>query len=273
MEEQKPISIHKYALTLKCGTLPPGIGDFIRGTIEMFNCSKKYGYSLLIDRLSHPLFEYLEPSDITIESKLNDDILELIPGDHMPGGYDTIDKALHSAYASGASFSCLTNAFHKEVTQECKEFMKKLLTPTAPLKQKILNAYAKTGIDPTRPYIVIHLRCGDEFLKNPTLYSPLLASVYGKKIKDLLSQNPDKQFVLLTDSAAMGKVLHTSTSVLYNDSPKLHLGLMNSTKEAMEDTLVELFMIAYSSVMLSNSRSGFSSGIADIWGQPYHPIF
>ena len=48
---------------------------------------------------------------------------------------------------------------------------------------------------------------------------------------------------------------------------------LNTDLNALEHTLVEMFLLSKSALMLANSGSGFSKNIAYIFGQQYHSVF
>lgn len=131
MQQQK-FCVHKYLTVCKTNPQPPGFGDFVRGTIAMFNFSQKYNYSLLIDK-THPLFHYLENNEfLTIT---NDETFELLP----PYSYDFIYLSLHNLFIEGNNFTIMTNSFYTiensrlqnfgAISSECRLFLQKLFTP------------------------------------------------------------------------------------------------------------------------------------------------
>jgi len=127
------VCIHKY-LT-KCNTKgqPPGFADFLRGTIALYNYSKKYGYTLYIDKNSHPIFTYFASCNHYTESIYTNDVHELI--DSIP--YSIIDLKLKALFESNISFSVFTNSFYTnenntlvnfgDITSDCREYIMSIL--------------------------------------------------------------------------------------------------------------------------------------------------
>ena len=77
IEEEKKC-IHKYLNVCKTNPQPPGLADFLRGTIALYNFSKIYNYKLLID-CNHPLFNFLKKNDKFLLSEPSSEVIELLP--------------------------------------------------------------------------------------------------------------------------------------------------------------------------------------------------
>lgn len=281
IDEPAPYCVHKYAKVLPFPTMPPGIGDFLRGTISMILHSQTYTYRFFIDHTCHPIFEWLEPSEYSIHYKIEEHTKYFL--NYLDYGDKQIARDLELAFKTGSSFVCSNNAFYlyegdKPITTltntHAKEVMKKILVPNAKLKSYILDTYKKLGLQSNVPYIVIHLRCGDQSLFNKDMYSQPLVDYFTAKIQDILRENPTVAFVLITDSSAVGRILKERIpSLFYTDLPRIHLGGLNAESSAIPFTLTEMFIIINSKMILSNSRSGFSDIPSQIFDIPYHPVF
>ena len=55
-----PNCTHVYLTSCKTNPQPPGLGDFLRGTIALFYLTESTGYTLSIDYNSHPIFSFLK---------------------------------------------------------------------------------------------------------------------------------------------------------------------------------------------------------------------
>jgi len=58
MFENKTI-VHKYITYCKTVVIPPGFGDFLRGTLYLYQLSQKLGLELIIDFSSHPIGKWI----------------------------------------------------------------------------------------------------------------------------------------------------------------------------------------------------------------------
>jgi hypothetical protein len=276
-----PISIHKYVKSVPFDSSPPGIGDYLRGCIAMIQHAKTYNYKFYVDHTSHPIFDWLEPSEYSLFYNINTEVKILLPFKEY--GHRQIEEDLEKAYRSGESFTCCNNAFYsydgdKPVTyptsQYAKEIMRKILVPNAKMRQVILDTYKRMGLQPGINYTVVHLRCGDQTLWEKDSYSPQMLEYYTARLRMIMEQNPGVTLVLITDSSAIGRLLKERLpSLFYTDSPRIHLGVLNKDYSVVPFTLAEMFIIIYSKSILSNSRSGFSDIPSQVFDIPYYPVF
>jgi hypothetical protein len=289
--EQPPFCVQKYLKSLSIPgldpsipTFPPGVGDILRGAISMLIFCKKYNYKFYIDRSCHPFWDYFKPSEYLVNFKLNDDTKYLLPSPAMPGGHDQIHQELEELFKKGDSFYTICTDFYMKengkiwvgaIDPEFQTIMKKILTPTERLKSLVLDAFTTLGIHPLEHYIVIHLRCGDLCIENSNAYNPEIVSIWANKIREVMYTNAQTKFLLITDSNGFGRALKREiTELYYLDSPKVHLGTFaGDSANGLDTTLIEFMLIIYSKMMLTNSRSGFSTIPSVIFGQPYYPIF
>jgi hypothetical protein len=103
---KEKICIHKYLTLCKTNPQPPGLADFLRGTIALYNFSNQYGYKLFID-CNHPLFTYLKSNKNLINDN-SSEVIEMLP----PLSYDEIYNKLKQIFIKGESFSIVTNSFY-----------------------------------------------------------------------------------------------------------------------------------------------------------------
>jgi len=274
--------IHKYLTLCKTNPQPPGLGDFLRGTITLFKYSQLYGYDLFIDKNSHPFFSFLRDCQYFIadDDTNNQNVLELIP----PKSYEMIDVEINKLFISGQDFSLLTNAFYTKhqktinkqeyymlsnfgnIYDNWKEFMTTFLTPNDDTRRKLAEYYNKL-INADMPYTVIHLRFGDKFLNEGHFDKDLLEKI-NHKITTILSSNQEKQFVLITDSSSMAKSLtETNQKLFYKENKKVHMGDLKNGD--IEDTVLDFFVISRASEIYSMNESAFSKLTALIFDINY----
>lgn len=269
------ICIHKYLTKCQTNPQPPGIADYLRGTITLFNLSKKYGYKLLLDN-SHPLFNFLLKNDNIISNNLNVNVIELLP----PLSYNEIYNKLTKLFNEGKTFTVMTNSFYTvtngntsnwgELTDECKTYLKNILCPSVELSNNI-NKIINTVYN-IKTFKIIHLRLGDKFIHN-NIYDDSLYNLYYEKISKLVNNNKDINYVLISDSSIISNKLKNNIERLYYwDNKKVHIGdLYNNSSTAMCDTLTDLFIMSKSNEIISNG-SGFSIVISKIYNIKYSYI-
>lgn len=268
INEQK-ICIHKYLKTCRTNPQPPGLGDFIRGTISLFDYCQKYNYKLLFDN-DHELFELLEKNENIIDSNILSTTIELIP----PIGYDEINIRLENLFLENKNFCVLTNSFYKnEISDECKLFVRNIFTPNEIIVKNIDNVLKKLNININKKYNVIHLRFGDKYIHNNNEFDTNTYKCLDEKIKNILLENTDEQFILLSDSSKMAQELSLNNSALfYFDNKKIHMGDLiyeDSIKNAVIDTITDFFIMSKCDKIFSYQGSGFSYMASILFDKPY----
>ena len=266
------ICIHKYLTTCKTNLQPPGFGDFLRGTIALYNFSELYNYKLYIDS-EHPIFNFLKPNtNFTIN---NIDTIELLSPLTYPYIYDRIKRL----FESNKSFSIMTNSFYTiennklinygKISNNCKNYLKNILSPSIEIENKIKYIFDSIyNIDINSDYKIIHLRLGDNFLHN-NLYNNDLYNTYYQKIYNLVNNNINTKYILISDSSYIANQLKLNIKQLYYwDNLKIHLGDLKNNSDGIFDTLIDFFIISRSKEILSNG-SGFSIVISEIYDIKY----
>ncbi len=279
--QNNKICIHNYLMTCKTNKQPPGLGDFLRGTIALFNYCKKYNYDIYLDN-RHIMFTYLLDNNRIINNNIFNETVELLP----PLTFETIDFKLNELFNNNKSFCIMTNSFYTrlndnlmvnfgDISSDCKIFLRQILTPNKFLNEyleKILSLLAINKYD----YEVIHIRTSDEF-ENNGIFDIQLFTYLDNKIKNLLKIYKNKKFVLISDSCKLSNELkNNNPNLLYWSNKKIHLGDLkhNDTQknEAIINTLIDLFIIRFSNKIYSyafNGISGFSKIISLIYDIEY----
>ena len=268
--------VHKYLTVCKTNPQPPGFGDFLRGTIALFNFSKKYNFNLLID-YNHPIFQFLEPIHKNNYHYISTDVIELLP----PLSYDQIYNYSEQLFINGASFIIMTNSFYTKddnnnlinygkITEECREFLiHNILTPSKLIEDKIEYLFNNVyKLNPKQAYRIVQLRMGDIFI-HKNIFDDNKYNFYYDKVKNIVSSS-DMPVILISDSAIISKKLKENIEGLYYwDNLKIHLGdLQNNSPDSILETLIDYFIMSRSKEIISNG-SGFSTSVSDIFGIKY----
>jgi hypothetical protein len=236
-----------------------GLGDLMRSTIKLYELSKRLNYKLVVDVQLHPISAFLDVqntqySQLVKENKNNVDYV------CYGGVEDYINESKNNI------LYILTNDFYDGVVSEdCKIFMKKILTP---------NELYKTYIDyqistiPYNNYNILHYRLNDDEFKNKNTNKS--EEIIEEKIVHL---NRIKEYndVLITDTIQFKKHVFLKTDVFLFDTKVCHLGL-STDKDAIRDTLFELFLITRASKIKTYCKihhvSGFVKWISEIYDIP-----
>jgi hypothetical protein len=282
ISKEKPKCFHKYLTVCKTDYLSPGFGDWLRGTVTLWEFCKKYDFDFYIDKDIHPIFSYLQDHETLTMDPLPDRNVEEC---YYPTPYDEIDKLLESLFEKKETFAVLTNGlyvpiskeitdYYGHITEECKRWLRPILTPNQYLQESIDNVYSILDIDITKPYRVIHLRLGDNFLHQNNFDQYYYKSI-NERIAHTLNTESEFQYILLCDTSSFGIALNVDNpSLRYWDNKKIHTGELqyDKNKIGVKDTLIDFFIMSKATHILSLFDSGFSKMISFIYDITYYRI-
>jgi hypothetical protein len=269
--------VHRYLTHCNTNPHPPGFGDFLRGTICLYNFSKKYNYKLLINRESHLIFNYFKNSEHYIfmsninNCKFKDTPIELIEGNI---NFIEIYSRIEELFISKKNFLIITNSLYSfnnnmlvnygDISQECKDFLRNILIPIDSIEKKIINVFNDIyKINVGDNYIIIHIRLKDDYTYNENIYNSIYNSIIG-----LISRNNNNYILMCSDSIIGLKLYNSIQGLHYWDNQKTHLGILNN-KNGIEDTVIDFIIMSRSIEIISYSYypwgSGFSKYISIIY--------
>jgi hypothetical protein len=262
--------------------MPPGLVDFLRGTVALFNYSKKYNYKLLINHSIHPVFKYFKNCEHYITNTYNiPETFELL----SQASPEFIDHIIERLFQSGNDIFIITNCLLENkhiLTNDCKIFLKTILTPSELLLERLYNVYVHLGligigqkyINDTN-YYCIHIRFGDKFINKEIIdeNDKNIINILDTTIKNILEENRHNPIILISDSSIMAnEVKKLNKNILYWDNKKIHLGnLIQKNEENQDheeyiiDTLVDL-------ITLSKSKKIFTFNISKQYKTTFSPF-
>jgi len=271
LNNNNKICIHNYLNKCETGSLPPGLTDFLRGTIALYELSKKYNYKLYINKTTNPVFKYFEDCEYYI----ND-------ADSIKGTFELLSQAkseftthiLEKLFQNGFNFSVITNCllknlFVEDIDADCRNFIIKILQPTQIINDKIEQVLNELKI--CQDYNAIHIRFGDIFLCQHKLDYNILNQI-DSTIKCIINQS-DKPVILVSDSELMSKeLLKNNHSLHYWDNKKIHIGfLFNYSEDAILDTIVDFFILSKSKTIHTiNINSTFVTTFSPLIAKIYN---
>jgi hypothetical protein len=196
----------------------------------MFQLSKKYNFHLKVDIQLHPISSFLKYnkhnySNYVLENK--DNIPFIYPED--------IEQFIIN---NTNEVCCLfTNSLIiDEITDECKEFIKELLTPTKEFAYYISQTTLLTKA-PTN-FNIFHFRLGDSMLvRNKDTDTPL------EYYNNILNKYYEKDDILLSDSTQFKEfIIESNHPIFLFKNQTAHIGYEKNI-EFLKDTLFEFFTI------------------------------
>lgn len=242
-----------------------GLGDLIRSTIKLYYLSKLLNFNLIVDLQLHPISEFLkvekhEFSEYVLNNKHKVNYV-------CYGAVEDYLKNIQSESdldSENKVYLILTNDFFEleEIDNDCKNFIKKIFTPTEIFQQFILNKINKI---PFNKYSIFHYRVNDnEFLnKNEEIN-------YDVFLNHLLKYK-EYNDVLITDTKKLKKYVYLHDDIFMFETKICHLGLSKDSDE-IRDTLFELFLVVYSSKIKTYCKihkvSGFVKWIGKVYDIP-----
>jgi hypothetical protein len=229
-----------------------GLGDIIRGTIQLYQLSKKYNFELIVDKQHHPISNYLinryhQFSDVITSYKNKVAFVDI----------DQCEKFIlkYSKNPSAGLIFFTNDFFHGPITEDCKAFIKYHFTPNNDFLDYINE---KINSLPFKEYNILHYRLGDNVL---------IKNMQNKKINinSIISNinkyhNEEENTILISDSMDLKKRAKKETNIFMFDSVLAHMGCSNDIK----DTLFEFFLITNSKKIKTFSVYWWTSGFVKI---------
>ena len=211
-----------------------GLGDFIRGSVAMYNFCKKNNLIPEINFSHHNISKFLHSkSYISLEETKNAIYPDQMHTDTFPTETPNI----------------FTNAFYKNIDSDAIDFIKEnILTPRIEFIHKIETIVNTLGLVKGE-YKVIHIRLHDD---NNSDYDSIFSKIREEDMNGLFISSSNKFSEFLKS-----KKLRTT------GLKGCHLGLL-ATEEEVQNTLLELFLMIYSNSIIQYSVYGWGSGFSEI---------
>ena len=222
-----------------------GFGDFIKGSLYLYNLSKKLNFILKINFKNHVINNYLIPSDnIYINSDIPcytyvDDLENII-----------IEKIIEQEKTTNQlEFNLFTNKFPmaEDLTDVDYSWFKNTFVPNDIITGKI-DEFMKNNNLLEHKFDILHIRCGDPFLRENISINDIkiFDALYFGYIKNI--ENLDKKCVLLSDYDKLGDIFNKNyfTNFIITQCKPIHTGNINdeSNNESIIGTLFELFLMS-----------------------------
>jgi hypothetical protein len=278
--------VHRYLTNCKTNPQPPGIADFLRGSMTLFMLSKRYDYDFFID-YSHPIFQNFE-YDQSVFIKTSDDIetLELLP----PKSYQDIQNDLINLFEKNEDFYLLTNSpysgwgvdlnLNQEELQSAYDYIKKVLTLEKERNAEYGEVKTRMKIK-DKDYVVVHIRFFDQCLNDPNFgVEQMVLSKFLQFISEL-ERTYDNIVILSNWFRFVDFIRQFKPNLLcYGSKPihtgdlDKHLGILDSklVGEKLRDTVFDLKIISESKKNYSISQYG-GSGFSYMMSEIYHISF
>ena len=223
-----------------------GIGDLIRGTIKLYQLSKKMNFQLIVNIKHHPISNFLKQTYIEHEDLITqniNNILFITP--------NNVEDYINNSSDNIIYF--LTNDLCDEnnISEDCKNFIKDILKPNDELYNNINSI-----IQSKEPhYEILHLRTGDVYIKEGLMEISNVNRIY--KIIDNNYKNSD--FVMCDSSNFKYQLKHNRPKINILELDIGHIGYETDLNK-IKNSLIEFFIITYSNKIKTFSVYGWISG-------------
>jgi hypothetical protein len=236
-----------------------GLGDLIRSTIKLYELSKTMDFKLVVDVQLHPISSFLqiqksEYSDLVLENKNNIDYV----------CYGALEDYINETNKD-VSYILTNDFFTGVISNECKTFIKNILTPTIEY-QKYID-FQLSSI-PFEKYNIMHYRLNDDELKNNNTSKN---SDHLNFLNLNINTNKETNDVFITDSISLKQHIFLNNNIFMFDTKLCHLGL-SKDYHAIRDTLFEFFLITGATKIKTYCKihivSGFVKWISKVYNIP-----
>jgi hypothetical protein len=258
----------------------PGLGDYIRGSICLYQICKFIGieFDMVIN---HPMSKYLvnhqnPPTDIdyeNIEFYAENNFLDL-KGDNVIKNSGEFYKNLINKINNieSETFYMLCNAFPIWTTgDECFSKIRNSIAPISDIRCYVYETLMELKM-PIIRYSVLHIRTGDNVLLHGKRISPGLL----KKIIYTVYKytRPDKKYIILSDNNNLKNYLNKYKRFSSYTKEIAHLGETNNKSDTgVKNTLLDFYVMSKASNIISLTTykhgSGFSEWCSKIYKIPY----
>ena len=219
-----------------------GFGDYLRGTMYLYQFLKDKGIYLKVNFSNHPLSNvFVCNNHLSIEDSEN---LQYVFGDENPLDYKCI----------------FTNRFllYEPIDEECRQFIvKNCLTPRISFENKMRTFQKTMGIN-NGEYFVIHIRTSDDHLYYENLFQNIMYI-----IQDIKSKNPNEKVIIMASSDIYLEKINDPYFIKTN-LKRGHVGLNTTTNDECMDTMMEFMLLKSCKMIYQLSVYGWGSGFSDM---------
>ena len=307
-ETNNHIIVHRYLHKCRSVAQPPGLADFLKGTIYLYQQSQRgpnpnqKAYDLVVDFSHHPMGTFVVPSstfpntemyqermtrltnrtDVHVEECFNQHrpaIRAIVQQFQQPQPQTTIYAVCHEPYDQFDSYEPTT------LSPDDQDFMKSVLTFHPELVETADNIQEELGLDHNNQgFCTLHLRMGDQQSAQENTYAAQLAHVEDYLQRVILPQWGSDRILVMSDSYYTKKYLSAKYNLICTSFTPVHMGEAAAfvtrgemaPPTAIGHTLTEFILLSRSKTVYVYSVygwiSGFSKVCAHIYGIPYIPI-
>jgi len=267
-------------------TYHQGLGDVLRGTIFLHQMSVKHGFKFIVDIQLHPISQHLmmrahEHMEYVRENANKIQIMEQYPPEFL------FYKLYNAHLNNPEPLLICTNAYCNEnISMECKQFMKTLLTPNERFAKYIHDQNALHNV--LAPYSILHIRLSDEFNETGTEINATEIEL-NEPVTESNNHHCDS-FSIINSAMQIVRVHAEPTDIFVSNSFRLNQHLKSENvnirtfntnpmhfrsvstldeAESFKETLYEFFTLTNASKIKTHNRYYWVSGFVKFAGLIY----
>lgn len=269
--------INVYQIGYKNGRQPGGLGDFLRGCITLSMLCNKYNLEFGIDFNNHIMGKYICSTNNS-ENVLYNDIKLVGINNIFEQDLSEIIQCINETKGE-VCYLCTTINFEQNVSLLSiykQSIIVKNLLPSIEITENINKIYSKCGIK-SNEYGIIQIRGGDNFLVHKQFEQYYMTTFVQFILKKLRNHKINsKKYIIISDNDYLKKYIKISNPnfiVINNGILPVHLAFGSMDDSNVMWTIIDFFLLACSSEVISFSRymhgSGFSKWGSFIFSRPF----
>ena len=224
----------------------------------MYQLSKKYGFDLKLDFSRHPLSQYLEQFDAVA---FDDDaeVLEFFNQNNV-----ALEPFLITLPENSQSLVTTHCVPVSKIDEDCRQFLKKRLSPNRLLKAILMDIIHQLG----RDYCAVHLRMGDHAMDGGVAAAPVVDAWF----RDIIVPEWGNRILVLSDNSGIKEYLSERFGGMFIPNTPVHLGqcgTVESPRDGVRDSIVDFFILAKAQKIYQYSVYPWGSGFSDMCASTY----
>jgi len=279
------IVVQKFKMNCLTVPIPPGLGDFLRGSIALYKMSKMLDFKLVIDFDDHPCSNFIKKIE-TIDTS------DLYHMEYFNTTFDYVYNSINEQFKYNNIICLVTSIFYSDfeniLDTESRDFIQCYFTPIKVINDNIEQIKKDKQLD--NNFKVIQIRTGDREIvsknKDKIEYAhtnKIVDNSIVSSTKNLLDSLYDNNTIIISDSLELKKYLNFNYNYKVSDSNPVHFGTMTTLESSMNEkyileTLNDFFLMSHAKEIISLSifnsdGSGFSKLCSKIYNLQYSSYY
>jgi hypothetical protein len=290
----RPVLVHRYANRCQTVAQPPGLADFLKGTVYLYQQSQRGAtFTLLVDFSHHPMGKFIRAPERTPDQQAMIDRVPAPPTiecfiEHRPIIRQMVEslQEIETAQPPCTYVTCHEPYYRYDddppvisrLNPAEQAYMKSVLNFCPDLLRAADQLQAKLMGD--KEYAVLHLRMGDHQSAHDHPHHEQLGHVM-QSLETEIIPRWGKQILILSDSYYTKMFMRAKYGLPCTDFVPVHMGetarfLSRGEEAPLADighTLTEFILLSRSQTIYAHCAyggpGGFSKVTADIYGIPH----